>query len=384
MDFIDKIRDLSSQAAKLKQGGHIRTEEATKNALVMPFINALGYNVFDPTEVTPELDADVETIKGIKKGEKVDYAILKDGKPIMLFECKCCGTDLSDVHASQLYRYFSVTEARFGILTDGIIYHFYTDLEAPNKMDSKPFLIIDILDPKDALVDELKKFSKSTFDVGEIMSTASELKYTSAIKRLIAAQMAQPTEEFVRLFASQVYSGRVTQQVLAQFTEVTKRAWREVINDRMKETFSKVALAEETPSPDEPNDATPEIAIDEKVQTTEEEQEAYRIIRAIAREVVTVKRVALRDAQTYCSVLLDDNNRKPICRLYFNTAKKQIGIFDGHKQEEKIAIETLDDIYTYADKIRACVKVYVGEQAEKPATASSASLPSVAQQPSAP
>jgi predicted type IV restriction endonuclease len=100
--------------------------------MVMPFISALGYNVFDLTEVTPELHADV----GLKKGEKVDYAILKDGKPIILFECKWHGADLNREHASQLYRYFSVTEARFSVLTNGIAYRFFTDLEAPNKMDA--------------------------------------------------------------------------------------------------------------------------------------------------------------------------------------------------------------------------------------------------------
>src|SRR5690242_20022349 len=179
MDFIDRIRELSAQIPKIKTQGLIKTEEGTKNALVMPFINALGYNVFDPTEVTPELIADV----GVKKGEKVDYAILKDGKPIILFECKCCGTNLNDVHASQLYRYFSVTDARFGILTDGVVYHFFTDLEDKNKMDNKPFLIFDMLDIKEPLIEELKKFTKAAFDVDQIMSTASELKYTNAIKR---------------------------------------------------------------------------------------------------------------------------------------------------------------------------------------------------------
>ena len=133
MDFIDKIREFASRIPN--QLGHIQTEEATKNALVLPFITALGYNVFDPTEVVPEFTADI----GTKKGEKVDYAVLKDGKPILLFECKWCGTDLEREHASQLYRYFSVTDGRFGVLTNGIIYRFYSDLEKENKMDEKPF-----------------------------------------------------------------------------------------------------------------------------------------------------------------------------------------------------------------------------------------------------
>jgi ubiquinone/menaquinone biosynthesis C-methylase UbiE len=172
MDLIDRLRELATRLPR--QIEHIQTEEATKNALILPFIAALGYNVFDPTEVTPELNADV----GVKKGEKVDYAILKDGKPIILFECKHHATDLAQTHASQLYRYFSVTDARFSVLTNGIVYWFYTDLDAPNKMDAKPFFEFNLLDIRDGDVDELKKFSKSAFDLNHILTTASELKFT--------------------------------------------------------------------------------------------------------------------------------------------------------------------------------------------------------------
>jgi hypothetical protein len=157
----------------------------------MPFIAALGYNVFDPSEVTPELNADV----GLKKGEKVDYAILRDGKPIILFECKHHAADLSKVHASQLYRYFSVTEARFAVLTNGLVYWFYTDLEAANKMDSRPFFEFNVLDVREQDTEELKKFSKSSFDLNNIITTASELKYTREIKRILFEQMQEPTEK---------------------------------------------------------------------------------------------------------------------------------------------------------------------------------------------
>ncbi len=353
MDLIDRLRELSARIPKLKAEGLIKTEEGTKNALVMPFINALGYNVFDPTEVTPELVADV----GTKKGEKVDYAILKDGQPIMLFECKCCGIDLGEVHASQLYRYFSVTAARFGILTDGVVYQFYTDLEAPNKMDSKPFLVFDMLDIKEPLVEELKKFTKSAFDLDQIMSTASELKYTSAIKKIVTAQLAQPTEDFVRFFASQVYSGRMTAATLVQFTELVKRAWREVITDRMKETFTKAAQADDQKVEASPVVEVPNAEI--KVITTDEEQEAFRIIRAILRGAVDVKRICMRDAQSYCAILLDDNNRKPIVRLHFNSGKKHIGIINEQKQEDRVNIESLDDLYQCADRLIASVNRYL-------------------------
>ena len=178
MDFIDHIHDLSVRIEK--QASVIQTEEATKNAFVMPFISALGYNVFDPTEVTPELVADV----GTKKGEKVDYAILINGKPIILFECKWCGTNLDKENPTQLYRYFSAkTDAKFGILTNGIIYKFYSDLENQNVMDTKPFLELNMLNIKEPVVEEVKKFSKSTFDLNSILDTARELKYMREIRK---------------------------------------------------------------------------------------------------------------------------------------------------------------------------------------------------------
>ncbi len=138
MDLIDRLRDLASRLEKIV--AQLQTEEATKNALVMPFINALGYNVFDPLEVVPEFTADV----GTKKGEKVDYAIMQDGKPIILMEVKAANCNLDNAHCSQLYRYFSVTDARFSVLTNGIHYRFFSDLESPNKMDARPFLEVDM------------------------------------------------------------------------------------------------------------------------------------------------------------------------------------------------------------------------------------------------
>ena len=171
MDFIDQIKAFSSQISK--QLEHLETEEATKNALVMPFINILGYNVFNPAEVVPEFTCDFLE----KKGKKVDYAIMKDGKPIILFECKSATDTLKNEDAAQLYGYFSVTEVRVGVLTNGLIYRFYSDLEDANKMDGKPFLELDMLNIKEPLVEELKRFRKESFEIKEIVSAASELKF---------------------------------------------------------------------------------------------------------------------------------------------------------------------------------------------------------------
>ena len=227
MDFIEEIRNLSARITKQKD--NVLTEEATKNAFVLPFINLLGYDVFNPTEVVPEFTADV----GTKQGEKVDYAIFKDDEVIMLIECKRYGADLTDAHASQLYRYFSVVHARIAVLTDGVLYRFYTDLEELNIMDTKPFLEFDMLDIQPPLVNELKQFSKSAFDLDATITAASDLKYTKEIKQTMMEQLEEPSEEFVRFFLSSVYSGVKTQTVIQQFTDIVKRALNQFLDFRM-------------------------------------------------------------------------------------------------------------------------------------------------------
>lgn len=364
MDFADRIRELSGRVRQ--QLAHIQTEEATKNALVMPFISVLGYNVFDPTEVTPELHADV----GIKKGEKVDYAILKDGKPIILFECKWHGADLSKAHASQLYRYFSVTEVRFGVLTNGISYHFFSDLDAVNRMDAKPFFEFNLLEYRDHDVEELKKFSKASYDLESILNTASELKYTGAIKRLLHQQLQVPSDEFVRYVASQIYVGRLTQSVKDQFAETTQRALKQFINDQVNARLTSALLTDQQAVPTATaSDTKPEVPSDPEVQipasdegavvTTSVELEAFYTIKALLYPEVELKRVFMRDVLSYCGVLLDDNNRKPICRLYLNGSRKSIGLFDAaDRKEVRVLIDSVDSIHQFADQLKATVLQY--------------------------
>ena len=354
MDFIDRIRELGSRIPDRLQ--HIQTEEATKIAFIQPFIRALGYDVNDPTEVVPELSADIEE----KKGEKVDYAIFKDGKPIILIECKWSGINLDKVDAGQLRRYFSVTESRLGVLTNGVVYRFFSDLEKPNIMDSKAFLELDLLDIKEPLVDELKKFTKDSFDIDDILSTASELKYTREIKRILAEQMIDPSDDFVRFFAAQVYSGLRTQSVIQKFADMTKRAFQQLISDRINERLQSALagdpVSRNEDSANQPAEAPSVEEADDKVVTTEEEIEGYHIVKSILREVVSAERITMRDRLSYCTVLLDDNQRKLICRLYFNQAQKSIGVLDQERNEERIRIEVLDDIYRYADQLKATVK----------------------------
>lgn len=361
MDFIDKIQNISKRMPS--QLDYCLSEEATKTALVMPFISALGYDVFDPTEVIPEYIADI----GIKKGEKADYAIMIDGSPTILFECKWSGADLDKVHASQLHRYFNaVLGVRFGVLTNGVEYRFYSDLDAPNRMDEKPFLVIDMLEVQDRQVAELKKFTKSTFNLEEILTSASELKYTNAIRKIIAQDFEAPSDDFVRYFTSQVYSGIKTQNVIEQFTLITKKAIRRFLNDQINERLqSAIQEADGGSAPPEEKEFPVEIEAEEevhnkkrKIVSTQEEIEGYFAVKSILRDVIDIKRVYIRDTQSYCGVLLDDNNRKPICRLRFNRDQLYLAVLDEDKNEDRIPIDGVDDIYDYAEQIIATVQRY--------------------------
>ena len=355
MDFIDQVRALSSRVALAKD--MLQTEEATKNAMVMPFIQLLGYNVFDPQEVTPELIADV----GTKKGEKVDYAVLRDGRPIMLFECKKSGGDLHINHASQLFRYFHVTEARFGVLTNGIVYRFFTDLEKPNKMDDKPFFEFNILEFREQDVDELKKFAKTIFDVETILTTANHLKYTRAIQNTLSEWMNNPPEEFVRLASAEFLVGKhFKNAVKDQFTLVTKQAFQQLVGDKINERLKRAITPEASLPLTMPPAAEAQPAVDGVFAPSEIELEAFQIIRAILRPIVKPGRIFLRDAASYCAILFDDNNRKPICRLRFNNESKLVvGLFGADKEEERIGIGSLDQLFDFDEKLKACVDSYI-------------------------
>lgn len=369
MEIVEKINALSNKLQSIQ--ATIQTEEATKNALVMPFIQSvLGYDVFDPHEVVPEFTCDV----GTKKGEKIDYAILKNDEVQILIECKKLGEALNVGHASQLFRYFHVTTARISILTNGRHYKFFTDLDAANKMDEKPFLELDLLDLDEHVIPEISKLTKSTFDLESIINSAEELKYISQIKKQFANEFAVPTEALVKLICARVYDGIITQKVREQFTTLTQKAMvqflNDQINDRLKNALhgSSAPLRVQAtppmtaPSPTlAPTELASEATAENAVDTTVEELEGFHIVRAIVRKVIDVKRVFYRDTQSYFGILVDDNNRRPLCRLHFNRAQKYIGLMDENRVEKRHPINGLDDIYQFTSEIRAAAKLYIEE-----------------------
>lgn len=344
MDLAARLKEL--QQRTLEHREVLLTEEAAKTALVMPFIQALGYDVFNPGEVIPEFCADV----GTKKGEKVDYAICKDGKVSILVECKPASVELGINHAGQLFRYFSVTEARLAILTNGVIFQFYSDVERPNKMDDKPFFTFSMAALKPADLKTIEAFSKATFDIERIVKEAGNLKLQSLIRKELEREFAEPSPEFVGMLAKRVHDGRVTSAVKDNFARLVVGSIAALVRDLVNERLSSALNAS---SPKEEGSGEPGEVDDIGISTTSEEVSGFHIVQAIASRHVDPKRVVMRDAKSYCAILLDDNNRRTLARLHFNgITTKYLGTFKA-KDEERHLLGDLTDIYKFEKQISA-------------------------------
>lgn len=350
MNFEDKIKSFSSRIDSLKDT--ILTEEATKTSLVMPFFQALGYDVFNPTEFTPEFTADV----GIKKGEKVDYAIQIDGEPVILVECKSVNENL-ERHDSQLFRYFGTSTAKFAILTNGIIYRFYTDIEETNKMDEAPFLEVNLLNIKDHQMAALQKFAKENFNREEIFDSAAELKYMNQIRQIIKEELSNPSEDIVRLILSRgVYDGVKTQSIVEKYQPLVKRSFSlvisEMINDRLKnalqDNHAGDSSSTDVPDTDDTEPAEPES----KIVTTQEELDSFYVVKSLLRTKVDPTRITYTDKETYFAINLDSKVTKWICRIYIKERTKYV-VISHEKQNERYDFETVDDLYALSDKFEA-------------------------------
>jgi hypothetical protein len=354
MDLKLKLEQLHQRVINLKD--QINTEEATKNAFVMPFIQILGYDIFNPTEVVPEHICDI----GTKKGEKVDYIIKKNDDPIIIIECKHWKEN-ADAHNSQLLRYYHVSKARIGVLTNGLIYNFYTDLEKPNIMDEKPFLTIDIEDLKDNSIKILESFTKVGYNLENILDSAEALKYIKAIRKEFEKEVENPSDELVKLLVNRFFDKPLTANRMASFKEYAKKALTISINESISHRLkSALNINEELENKGEPkvnpvdeNNDLPTIV------STDEELEAFQIVKAILREKIPAYRIAQRDTQSYFGVLLDDNNRKPLCRFHFNSSNKYIELFhNGKDAGEKKLLSNLDELYDYRGELHKTTQNY--------------------------
>lgn len=358
MDFKEEILQLSEKIGKLKEA--VATEEATKTAFVLPMINALGYDVFDPTEVVPEMDCDL--VKS--KGEKIDYAILKDGEPIMLIECKDSRKNL-DLHSTQLQKYFVANKSRFGVLTNGIEWRFYTDIDKQNIMDEKPFLVVNMQNLSDANIEQLKKFHKSNYNEKEIFSVANELKYMTEIKSILQKEISNPSSSFVEYFVRKVYSGRVYPSVIEQFSPFVKKSFSNVINDIIQDRLNTAIKNEEqqTEITSQEDKAEEE---DNGMVTTQEELDAFEIVKAVLAEKYDVSELCHTAFKSYFLIYYAKEQYWWVCRLSLKQYSKAI-IFPDKVHSgnyERVNLSGINDLYNLKDKLWEAMRLQIERRQE--------------------
>lgn len=357
MDFKDAILQLSEKIVKQKEV--VATEEATKTAFILPMINALGYDVFDPTEVVPEMDCDLIKVKG----EKIDYAIIKDGDPIMLIECKG-SKQVLDLHSTQLQKYFVASKSRFGVLTNGVEWRFYTDIDKLNIMDTKPFLVVNMLELSNDNIEQLKKFHKAYYNEQEIISTANELKYMTEIKSIVQKEISNPSPLFVKYFAKQVCSGCVWQSVIDQFTPFVKQAFSSVINDIIQDRLNSAIKNEEQNAETLTTNKT--ALEDGEIVTTQEELDAFEIVKAILSEKYNISDIYYKDFKTYFLIYYAKEPYWWICRLSLKRYSKSI-IFPDKEHSgnyEKVELSNINDLYNLKDKLWEAMRLQVEKKQE--------------------
>lgn len=332
MELEEKLKNFAQRITQIKS--NINTEEATKTSIIMPFFQILGYDVFNPNEFIPEYIADV----GIKRGEKVDYAIVLNNEVVILIEAKSINENLNK-HDSQLFRYFGTSAAKFAILTNGIIYKFYTDLEKDNVMDTTPFLEINLESISNQDINELKKFQKDSFNMDVIINSASELKYSNKIRNVIKEEFNNPSDEFVKVILNHgVYDGIKTQIIINKYRNILKKSLNNYINDILNSKIQNAINNEESQE---------EVEVVEKIITTDQELEAFYIIKSIFSEYCDVSKIYYKDTESYFAILFDNKVTKWICRIYLRENVKYITIPNDKKEEVRYDIEYVSDIYKY-------------------------------------
>lgn len=369
MGFKEDLQKLSAQVGERKD--YINNEETTKQSLIIPFVQTLGFEVFNPLEVRPEYIADF----GKKKGEKVDYALFKDKKPVIFIEAKSVDENLKN-HDAQLSRYFNaVPEVKLAILTNGVEYKFFTDLNSENMMDDSPFLTLNILDLKDSDYETIQKFKKDEFNKEELLNHAEELVYMSALRGTLRNLFKNPNDDFVRFLIKDVSEIRVTSAVIERFRPLVKKAISNTVLDIVSTSLSKDEHLEE-PEVIEPETET-EIQETENPQkreviTTNEEISAYdRVVQILGKYGKDISDVNYKDTTIYFGIYrknitnwflrlnLDSQTKHIITKLDIDEAKLVSNGFEvkpapKRNGNSRIYINSIDDLEKLENLIVKC------------------------------
>ena len=368
VDFADRVKAHTKRVSEFKDV--VMSEEGSKLALIVPFLKLLGYDPNDPRVVVPEYCANF----GNKKDCKVDFAIKRGDEIVMILESKKVGSPLEGAHEAQLQQYFqSLLSVKIAILTDGVVYKIFSDLDNTNVMDKRPFMVFDFSSVDLSLVPKLEKLCNANFDINTTLLEAQEMKYLGQLKDEIAREMESPSDSLVRHFVKCVYDHNVTMSVVNEFRPRVKEAFDNYIGSVIKSRLENVIdQTSHTPPVPDATEKAPTVAKEYEIilgnkqvggiETTPQEVEGYFVVRSIVSNVIDPERVFARDTQSYCSIVLDNSNRKPICRLYFNDPNNlQIEIVGRDRKGTIHKLSKVSDIYDHADALRSMVGSYVSD-----------------------
>lgn len=381
MALEDEIKALAERIPGLRP--MLDDEAKTKQYLILPLIRALGYDDANPAEVVPEYTADY----GRREGWKVDYAILSDDNLRVVIECKQVSNQLGTTEEAQLGRYFPnvpfAAETKIAILTNGVVYKFFTDQNQTNIMDGKPFWTINLESLRNNDLSQLRNFTKDNFNAANAVASASKFRHITEMKIALARQLTEPEDGFVEWMVrqtGQTYDRRVTSSRREEIRDLARTAFHEFVKDHVNDAVDDTLLeirerAAQGIAPiteeqdallqaDSGDDVGDLGHADDKIITTEQELQAFDVVKGIVQEVVQAERVFMRDYRNYSAIMLDDNRRRPLCRLRLAGRQMQIGLFDGsrvggHLVEQQHNIESLNDIYNHANQIRETVRRYL-------------------------
>ena len=360
MDFSERIAALADRAKKIKAS--LTTEEATKTALVLPFLQALGYDIFNPLEVVPEYIADVAG----RKGEKVDYAVMKEGKPILILECKAASANLNDTNREQLHRYFLTLTSCIGILTNGVRYLFFSTGEDGKNMDTVPFMDFNLEEVDANLLPELAKMRADKFDLQNTLDTVAELRFNRQVKLALAANLENPDPDFVDYFLGKAGIKGIRQKIRDErYQPYTKRAYVEFISEQVDSRLKTALAATASRAQEELPPAPPP----QEAEYSEAEWQGYYLVKSMLMGIIESERVTLQPrAGVGRSGVCIDNRGKPLLILKFaDPENMRIEVVTPLREREAHPIAKVDDILNYQDTIRATAHAYLNKTIGTPA-----------------
>ncbi len=325
-------QSLDAIRAKVERfGDDLDNEEVTKDVLIRPMIKALGYDSSDPTQVKAEFQV---TLRKGGRG-RADYVIMHNGEPAIVMECKALGVPLDHKIQNQMRQYAQALGAKAGLVTDGDFYLCFANVDDEGRMDDRCYRGLRLSEPNDEDVEALELMSRKRFFPKQFREGASRFQSDLDHRNNLIQVLNHPAmiEELKRIGELGDSSERES-----EFSATMK-----FIQQVLSEDVERAAAGDlETP----------------EIDTTSEELDAYRLCQGMLHGVIEPRRVSFRDSKTYASVLIDDNNRKPLCRFHFNGRIKYLGTFDADKQETRHAIEEVDDLLKFARTLRKTAKQY--------------------------